>query len=238
MENVKLLNRTDKKFCFNSEHLFGILNQLTPHYSLLKIEEKLISRYKTLYYDTANYKLYHAHHSGKLNRYKVRHRSYIENDHHFLEVKFKSNKDRTIKKRKLNHVIPLQFDENTLPFLESKLNFSALNLIPSLWVNFNRLTFVSKTTAERLTIDLNLEFIKNETQLNFNNLIIAEVKQEKKQSSIFINLMKKNHIYEGSISKYVMGIALTCPIKQNNFKSQLNKISKITHANSHTITSH
>ncbi len=238
MEKVKLLNRMDKKFCFSAHRLQDILKQLEPHYFILKIENKSINCYKTLYYDTDDYKFYHSHHSGKLNRFKIRHRTYVENDKSFLEIKYKSNKDRTHKTRIANKNIPLVLDETTLPFIESKLNVSAHSLSPSLWVNYNRLTLVSKTSAERLTFDLNLEYIKNEQKLPLSNLIIAEVKQEKKQVSIFFNLMKSLHIYEGSISKYVMGIALTCPVKQNNFKSQLLKLSKITYANSHTLTSH
>ena len=43
--------------------------------------------------------LYHDHHNGKLNRYKVRRRRYIDTDTEFLEVKLKNNKKRTIKSR-------------------------------------------------------------------------------------------------------------------------------------------
>ena len=39
------------------------------------------------------------HQNKKLNRYKIRQREYLISDISFFEIKFKSNKGRTIKKR-------------------------------------------------------------------------------------------------------------------------------------------
>ena len=80
-----------------------------------------------------------------------------------------------------------------------------------------------------LVIDLNLEFVHGEAKKNLPNLVIAEVKQEKRKSSPFLKVMKKLHIREGSISKYCMGIALTTDdrVKKNNFKSKLLNLKHI-----------
>ncbi|MFM9943934.1 MAG: polyphosphate polymerase domain-containing protein [Bacteroidia bacterium] len=238
MDSVKLMNRTDRKFCFNTDRLSEILNLITSHYRILEIQQKRLSRYQTLYYDTANYDLYKLHQNGKLNRYKIRHRTYIESDLGFLEVKFKNNKGRTIKSRVNNREVPSEWKATHTEFINLKTPYNPEVLIPAIWINYNRLTLVNKTSAERLTIDLNLEFIKNETTLGFDKLVIAEVKQDKKNNSPFFNVMKQMHIREGSISKYAMGIALTCDVKKNNFKPKLKTISKIAHDNHHTFTSH
>ncbi len=238
MDKVRLMNRTDRKFCFHIDKLAGVLELIKSNYKILEVEQKRVSRYKTLYYDTADYALYKFHLNGKLNRYKIRHRTYVESDLGFLEVKFKSNKDRTLKGRIKNKEVQDQWDGETHRFIQSKSTIDSSMLIPSLWVNFSRLTFVNKTNAERLTIDINLNYVKNETTIGLDNLVIAEVKREKKSISPFIKIMKQLHIREGSLSKYVMGIALTCNVKKNNFKAQLKNISKITHDSLNTFTSH
>ena len=43
--------------------------------------------------------MYLKHHNNKLNRYKIRFREYVDNDEKFLEVKYKTNTERTIKDR-------------------------------------------------------------------------------------------------------------------------------------------
>jgi hypothetical protein len=228
MDKVKLMDRTDTKYTFSLEQLSSVLDEARPFYRVLEVEGKRISRYKTLYYDTSNFSLYTKHHNGELNRYKIRHRTYVESNIAFLEVKFKNNKGRTIKDRIKKADVPLQWEGEAEAFLQSKTPFNVNDLVPVLWVNYSRLTLVNKSSAERLTIDLNLEFIKDNRTKNFNNLVIAEVKQEKRKASPFTALMKKHHIREGSISKYCMGIASTeKEVKKNNFKEKLRALKHI-----------
>jgi hypothetical protein len=222
MDKVKLMDRTDTKYTFSRDQLIQLLEEAKPFYKVLEVEGKRISRYKTLYYDTKNFSLYTRHHNGELNRYKIRHRTYVESHIGFLEVKFKNNKGRTIKDRIKKAEAPSHWEDEAGIFIQSKLPFDARSLIPVLWVNYSRLTLVNKESAERLTIDLDLEFIKDGKTKNFNNLVIAEVKQEKRKASPFTLLMKKHHIREGSISKYCMGVVAThAEVKKNNFKEKL-----------------
>ncbi|MFL5752258.1 MAG: polyphosphate polymerase domain-containing protein [Bacteroidia bacterium] len=228
MDKVKLMDRTDTKYTFSLKQLSEILEEAQPFYRVLEVEGKRISRYKTLYYDTANFSLYTRHHNGELNRYKIRHRTYVESHIGFLEVKFKNNKGRTIKDRIKKAEAPADWEGETGLFLQSKLPFDVNSLVPVLWVNYSRLTLVNKESAERLTIDLDLEFIKDGKTKNFNKLVIAEVKQEKRKASPFTLLMKKHHIREGSISKYCMGVVATQhEVKKNNFKEKLRTLKHI-----------
>lgn len=228
MDGVKLMDRTDTKYTFNISELDAILTEANANYKVLNIDGNLISRYKTLYFDTEDFNLYNQHQSGKLNRYKIRHRTYVESNLGFLEVKFKNNKGRTLKTRiKENHVPELNKGK-AFDFLTKILPFSPLILLPKIWINYSRITLVNKISAERLTIDLNLEFEKDGTTQLLNQLVIAEVKQDSKLASPFVTIMKKKHIREGSISKYCFGIASSYPnIKKNNFKPKLLKLSKI-----------
>ncbi len=222
MDSVKLMDRTDTKFTFSSSQLCDVLSQIKDNYRILEIESKRKSVYKTLYYDTENLKLYLDHHNGHLNRYKIRHRTYVDSNTGFLEVKFKSNKARTIKERIKKVVTPMKWDEDTMAFLNEKLPFNASSLKPVLWVNYKRITLVSNDLTERVTIDVDLEFISGDVVKKMDNLVIAEVKQDKKNASAFLSHMKEKHIRVGSISKYCLGIALTKSyVKKNNFKEKI-----------------
>ncbi len=236
MDGVKLMNRTDTKFIFNINQFENIMSEIKDSYRVLETGGKRQSRYETLYYDTPKYNLYNQHHSGKLNRYKIRHRTYVESDCAFLEVKFKNNKGRTIKTRIPKHEVPFVWDAESEIFLNKILPFKAQTLMPVIWVNYSRHTLVNKTGAERLTIDLDLEFVNNKITEKLNCIVIAEVKQEKRKSSPFIKVMKKYHIRQGSISKYCMGMALTdTHVKKNNFKLKLQTIKNKIYAN-HTTS--
>lgn len=226
--NVKLMDRTDTKYAFNVAELSQILQAAQCHYSVLNINGHRISRYKTLYYDTAKFDLYNKHHSGKLNRYKIRHRTYIESNLGFLEVKFKNNKGRTIKTRIKELEAPNLKTEIPYNFLEKTLPFDPNSLVPKIWINYSRITLVNKTSAERITIDLSLEFQKDEITKNLNHLVIAEVKRDSKIDSPFVSIMRSRSIREGSISKYCFGVASTCDdVKKNNFKAKLLNLDKL-----------
>lgn len=228
MDSVKLMDRTDTKYTFREDQLAHILQTVEGNYKALEINEKRLATYHTLYYDTKQLDLYLKHHNGMLNRYKVRHRTYVDSNLGFLEVKFKNSKERTIKTRIKKRDVPFVFSEDTEAFLKEQTPFNPEILVPVVWVNYNRITLVSKTTPERLTIDTGLEFVKEGNTVKMRNLVIAEVKQDKKQGSEFIRLMKQLHIREGGISKYCLAIVNTEEkVKKNSFKPKLLTLQKV-----------
>ncbi|MBK7182175.1 MAG: VTC domain-containing protein [Bacteroidetes bacterium] len=99
MDSVKLMDRTDTKFLFPVNSLHAILNEIKDQYRILEVNGNRISQYESLYFDTPDFDLFHQHRRGKLNRYKVRFRRYVESELNFFEIKFKNNKGRTIKDR-------------------------------------------------------------------------------------------------------------------------------------------
>lgn len=230
MDSVKLMNRTDTKFFFNISLLPKLLQASINDYRVLNIANTACLKYKTLYFDTPDYQLYLKHHNGFANRYKIRIRNYIESDLYFLEIK-KKYKGRTDKKR-----IQLRNFENPLskPVMEyiQKITGQQLYLQPSLWNNFNRITLVNTHRKERITIDIHLSFIKNEQSYSLNELVIAEIKQERVNTqSAFALALKDAGIRKGSISKYCIGtMLLNNNIKYNNFKPQMLALQKINPA--------
>jgi hypothetical protein len=231
MESVKLLDRTDTKFAFNYKKLPVILNSLREHYKILDVNGVKQNRYETLYFDTTDFKLYHDHHNGRMGRYKIRYRKYIDSNLIFFEVKYKNNKGRTIKSRIKQKGMNKVIEGKATALINEKTPLAPESLQSKLWVNYSRITLVNKNTTERLTLDLDLQFIKGDKALSYQNLVIAEIKQKKIGTSPFINVMKTNGIREGSISKYCFGVvSLIKGIKKNGFKSQLLNLNKICYA--------
>jgi hypothetical protein len=232
MDSVKLMNRSDTKFIFRSEMLPRLLEQLKNDYFMLEVEGARNSKYETIYYDTEDFMFFHHHRRGKANRDKVRLRTYVESDLHFFEIKNKNNKDRTIKKRIKRKEQTLVISKKANEFLLERTHLNSEDLLPRLWANYSRITLVNKHAPERLTIDTNLYYKNDSKEKSLPELVIAELKQEKKQKSVFSELMRSNHIKEVSISKYCFGVIFLYEgIRMNNFKPKLITLNKLCHDN-------
>ncbi|MBI2257602.1 MAG: polyphosphate polymerase domain-containing protein [Flavobacteriia bacterium] len=229
MDNVALMDRVDTKFIFNQITLSEILNDLKEDYSVLEINQIRAFQYHSLYFDTPDFKLFYNHHRGKTSRFKFRFRSYIESKLTFFEVKYKDNKGRTKKSRiKENHSEYL-LNENTNIFLNEKSTFKNIDIEEKIWVNYKRITLVNNTENERVTIDMDIEFLNQNETFKLENIVLAEVKQDKQINSVFKRIMHKKHIRPGSISKYCLGICfLYKNLIHNNFKPYIHQIQKFT----------
>ena len=97
------MDRLDSKFVAHASQLPALLKRMIPHFRVQEIKGVRISAYSTQYLDTPELSMYAMHHNRKLNRQKVRIRSYLDSDLSFLEVKNKSNVGRTTKLRIPTH---------------------------------------------------------------------------------------------------------------------------------------
>jgi hypothetical protein len=230
MESVKLMDRTDTKFVFNACCLPVILNEMIEHYKALEVNGTIPNRYETLYFDSENLDFYRQHHNGKSNRYKIRYRQYVESELNFFEIKFRSNKGRTIKERVKRKRIHEDIEGKAESLLLERTVLDPGWLKPQLWVYYKRMTFVNKTASERLTIDFDLNYKDEKNTVSYPGLVIAEVKQEKAKLSPFIVIMRKHRISSDTISKYCLGIlSLKENVKTNCFKMKLRTINKLCH---------
>jgi hypothetical protein len=232
MDAVKLLNRQDVKFMFHRNLLPAILEELKTNYRILSIDGKRFSRYETRYFDTADMKMYIQHHNGKMNRHKVRFREYIDSGLRYFEIKFKTNKGRTIKDRvKLtDQDFLIQGELGNL--LTKKTGFLPEMLQEAMHVRYNRITLVQKNLMERLTLDIDLNYAREGKTVGFPQLVIAEVKQDRSSRSPFTLIMQNYYISTLSISKYCLGIASLNPdVKINNFKKKLLHVKKLCNSN-------
>lgn len=229
MDSVKLLNRTDTKYVFCRTQLADVLSYIAPNYAVLHINNTPYQKYKTTYFDTADDKMYIAHQNGKLNRYKVRHRTYLSTGAEFLEIKFKNNKGRTKKKRiEFPFVNPL-YEANE--FIKKHSPFTGEQLFPKTLVEYTRVTLVDLVHGERCTVDTDLMVTNCITgeKADFSHICIIELKRDKSSAVSYMQeALLKNRIFRRGMSKYAIGTAVVYKeIKKNRFKKKIRYIDKL-----------
>ncbi|MCR4847558.1 MAG: polyphosphate polymerase domain-containing protein [Bacteroidales bacterium] len=236
MKDVKLMNRVDTKFLVTSDQLMAILNGIHDHYYAQEVEGKRLSAYDTVYYDTPDLRMYIIHHDRHLVRDKVRVRTYVDSHLTFCEVKHKTNKGRTKKKR---IEVPLGTDvlkdPQAMAFLTERQPYPVASLSPNLETVFDRFTLVNYEKTERLTIDCNVNFnnFVSNTSASMDSLVIMELKQDGRARSLLKEVLFDLRIKPYKISKYCIGTAMTRPeVKQNRFKKKLRRINKLKTLNS------
>ena len=232
MDSIRLMNRVDTKYVTSLDMLEAILERARSDYYVLETSGGRVAAYDSMYFDTPSLDMYMTHHSGRLVRRKVRTRTYVASGDTYLEVKRKNNHKRTKKKR---IQIPLDgfghpFDSpEAASFVLERSGYEALSLEPALTTTFDRITLVSKSMTERLTIDMHLRFGNLRTGLSadMGRLVVIEIKQDSLASSPMADILQELRIHPMGMSKYCIGTAMTSPgLKQNRFKSRIHKIQK------------
>ena len=235
MGGVALQDRTDTKFLLHERDLYEALSRLSQAYRVLDIDGVRLNHYRTLYFDTPDFVLYRQHHAGRRERYKVRSRSYLDSHLSFLEVKHKISCNRTVKSRVATDDLLIQFTPEAGDFLRDRLPLDPDGLEPKLWNEYTRVTLVSKTRVERVTLDLNLSFTDGERTVSLPGVVIAEVKQAGvDRGSDFMRRMRALSVRPTGFSKYCAGVAMTQPaIKHNRLNPQLRLVDQLIHGGTH-----
>lgn len=227
-----LMSRIESKFVMSRSELPRVLSRIREHYSVLNIDGKLSSEYENTYYETPNQAFYFAHHSGRLNRHKVRRRVYQNTGDQYLEIKFKNNKKRTLKWRQ-QYQLNSEFRDYA-PLLQEAGLDERVTLSPRLENSYTRISFANASGSERITFDTKISFINlwDEHQRGYMlpDVVIAELKQGNvNRQSPFFSIVRDLGIRPTSFSKYCSGVVYTSApdhvIKHNRFKPSLRKIA-------------
>lgn len=231
MDRVELLDRMDTKYILSAAGLPALLEALLPEYRILEVEGRRGTDYRSLYYDTAGLRHYREHHDGHSFRSKVRYREYIGSGLAYLEVKRKTGRGGTDKRRIKVPAIPERMPAEHQAFA-ADASHCAEPLEPRLWNHFTRLTLVHRTRNERLTIDHAMRFTLAGTERALEGICVAELKEARAdRSSPFAHLMRAQGIRPAGMSKYCIGMIMLHPgLKANAFKPVLLRLSKIRNA--------
>ena len=244
MSSIRLMNRTDVKFVTTKKMLARLLVMAQDNYLIQEIDGRRMASYYTVYFDTEECDMFMVHHNGRLNRQKLRIRSYVDSSLNFLEVKTKNNHGRTSKQRvAIDNFSPAEpqydviFDDNRngrpascSEFVTSHLKYDINTLKEQIENRFDRITLVNRQKTERLTIDLNLRFHNLVTNQDaaFDDIVIIELKRDGLAFSPVLEMLRQLRIMPMGFSKYCMGMVKTnSGLKNNRFLQRLRMMEKL-----------
>lgn len=244
MGEARLMDRVDTKFVTTEDSLAALLAEAESAYFAQDIDGRRIASYYTLYYDTEDCSMFLAHHNGKLNRQKLRIRSYIDSSLDFLEVKTKDNHGRTRKNRiviyNFDHTRHVEADvcktcsdtsRDCRAFLADHLRYDPLAMRRKIENRFRRITLVDKGKTERVTIDTGIRFYNYVTgvSLSLPRLVVIELKRTRGSRSPILSALRRLHIKPMGFSKYCIGMSMTdARLKKNLFLPRIHKTNKMT----------
>ncbi len=231
MDSVKLMDRTDTKYVFSSFRLPQLLTNLNGDYRILEIGGERAFSYHTTYLDTPGYLFFNQHVTGKLARHKIRFRKYETSGITFLEVKKKTNRNRTVKWRIADDLPPDgTYSTAACEFIEKHIPYRPLDLKSVLISTFTRMTFTGTGISERVTIDWDISYSGREGKVaGLPSIAVVEVKKESfSERSRITEILKASAIYPAGFSKYCIGNALLNEqLRTNSLKPTILMINKI-----------
>ena len=231
------LKRIDRKFLLTENQFLEVLKDLSDDFRALEIDGKRVFLYDNVYMDTNDYLFYYQHQNKVPSRTKIRTRHYTDaGDLAFFEYKQKENGVT----KKFRYQFPAE-EHGTMTkgkkrffegVFQSMYNEKAPDISPAMRTKYNRLTLVSKTGEERLTIDFNISVkdLRNEKakDINLENLVIIESKSLS-DSCKSIQIIESHGIQRAnSCSKYSLGVIYSgLAEKWSKFQETMNKIKDI-----------
>lgn len=215
--------RHDRKYVVAPEILENLAEALDRDFLVLEIDSHRLFRYETCYFDDDTLRCYHDHRQGRRRRYKIRVRSYLDSDLHYLEVKLKSLRGTTLKLRRpyrhyggaLSCSIAMDFVNNVLN--EAYGVTREFPLVPTLEVRYARTTLISRTGGERVTIDRDISFLGNGRLDHVpSGHWIIESKGPRYRGQLDSLLRRLGQRPVRGCSKYCIGMGVTHQVRQIN----------------------
>lgn len=229
LESVSLLNRVDTKFLLPESQVGALLTDLARDYVVLDVDGRRLHQYRTLYFDTPGLDLYRWHHAGQAVRYKVRSRVYVDSGLAFFEIKAKNERGRTMKHRVSTDSPLTALTPEAAALLAEHARSDERLVEPKLRNDFFRITLVGKQCAERVTLDLGIQFERDGRTAILPGAVIAEVKQSGvDDDSPFMRRMREADRSPTSVSKYCVGVALLVQgVEHEAFESKLRAFEQL-----------
>jgi len=211
------------------EQLEDLFRSLHGHYAVVYADALPHDRYETTYFDTDELDLLNQHLRGQRPRCKVRIRHYRNRRRSYLEVKMKTSAETTRKWRRELAFGHSAIDAEDARFLAEVCPIPARRLRPKAHTNFDRVMLVGLQTMERVTLDLQLEFVAAGEQRALGPIVITEVKQDRPRWRTPMMLALRAHeIRPLSISKYCAAATLLIQgARVHRYRPRLRELHRI-----------
>lgn len=211
---AEMLTRLDNKYVVPMTVLENLAPALGAEFDILEIDGKRGFDYRTQYFDTPDMCSFRHHVQGRRMRSKVRTRHYLDADICFVEVKLKTLRKVTVKKRLAHDPDALErLNEAALQFVEdahlARYQRGSLSpYAPVMQMQYKRMTLVARSGGERLTIDRNLHFWNDHASEAISpDMVVIETKSAFGRGIADTILRGAGYHPIGSCSKYCVGLA-------------------------------
>jgi hypothetical protein len=220
-----LQTRADNKYFVPWEAFLAFADTLQSTHRVLEIAGRRAFSYDTQYFDTPDLTNYWGHVQKRRKRFKCRSRIYENSGLCVFELKLKSGRGETVKhKISYNGALAHEVTPDAQAFVRGQLQQSyriqfGRQLIPTVRTHYERVTFASQISTERVTCDFNLTFSKGTHQAWMDpGYVLVEIKSERGRSDADQFLWRLG-VRPASGSKYCVGMALLVPeLRSNPFR--------------------
>lgn len=212
---AQLQTRVDTKYLLTPEQLVAVLNKIGNHLRVLEIDGQRGFGYESVYFDTPALKTFHDHRQRRRKRFKVRTRLYENSGDCMLEVKVKTGRGATVKRRTSypageRHRLTATGREFVASVLRAEYGARTPELVAALVGRYRRTTFVDLTDGARMTCDTNLSWADRIDNASGPDAVLVETKSRAGAARIDLALRAAG-IRPVKISKYAIGTALLHP---------------------------
>src|SRR5690625_345175 len=212
---ARLQTRVDTKYLITPEQMVAVLDQIGDRLRVLEIDGHRSFGYESVYFDTESLQTFHDHRQGRRLRFKVRTRLYENSGECRLEVKVKSGRGGTVKRRMKypadqRLALNASGHEFVTKTLREEHGSDAPPLMRALVGEYRRTTFVDPTEHTRITCDTDLRWSRSDHTVIGPDRVLVETKSETGASHID-KALRGLGIRPIKISKYAIGTALLHP---------------------------
>lgn len=220
-----LQTRADNKYFVPWEVFLEFATNLRATHKVLEIDGRRAFTYDTQYFDTPELANYWGHVQKRRKRFKCRSRIYENSGLCVFELKLKSGRGETVKhKITYQEAVAREVNADAAAFVQRQLQQSyqlqfGERLVPTLRTHYERVTFASQISTERVTCDFNLNFSIGSAQARMDHrYVLVEIKSERGRSDADQFLWRLG-VRPASGSKYCVGMALLVPdLRSNPFR--------------------
>lgn len=222
-QRAELLARVDRKYLVTAVQLEELMESLCDTVQVLEVQRLRLLEYSSTYFDTVDLATYQAHRQQRRRRYKIRQRTYLDTDTHFVEVKYKGRRQETVKDR-----LPQESPASSGVLSAEGLAFAAGvigsvygshlpgPLTASVTTRNLRSTFLSISDGSRMTVDVDVSFDDGRFAGGLHERFAILETKSAGRSTRADRVLRHMNVRPAQVSKYCTAVGLLRPDMPSN----------------------
>lgn len=203
--------RSESTFVLPDDVVHALLSALRPDFAVLPAGDALVAHARALYFDTDDLALFQAHQRGSGVRYeaRIRHDAYRELS--VLEIKCWHGEHDTVTVRRLRAYGNSTFGPADAELVRRHCGTTG-ELRPQAWIAYRRISLLSVRSADRVTIDTDIDVWRAASHARLRRAAVVVVKQPQLDLlSPAMHVLQSAGHRAVAMSPYRAAIAVTSP---------------------------